>query len=99
VSYFSFCSYGGVRSWHCFLVGLRCCYLFFGAFMWNSYQHFLLSCCFLCVLRSIKTTRVSKFFEWLSRIDKKEKKMRMMLLMMIMIIVIRHFAGCVAVAW
>jgi len=40
MSYFSFCSYGGVRSWHCFVFCLRCCYLFFGVLKWKSYQHF-----------------------------------------------------------
>jgi hypothetical protein len=41
------------------------------------------------VLRNIKTTRVSKLFEWLSRIDK----------IIIIIVVVGHFAGSVTVAW
>jgi len=55
--------------------------------MWNSYQHFPVVLCFVCVLRSIKTTRVSEFFEWLSRI------------IIIIIIIMGHFAGSVTVAW
>jgi hypothetical protein len=60
-SYFSFCSYGGVRSWHCFLFGLRCCYLFFGVLKWNSYQHFPVLLFFVWVAQHQNDTRFEVF--------------------------------------
>jgi len=66
--------------------------IYFLVFWSGNPTNIFLFCCFLCGLRSIKTTRVSKFFEWLSRVDNNKK-------MMIILIMTGHFAGSVAVTW
>jgi len=80
-----------------FALGIAFLLLFiFWCLMWNSYQHFavvLSLCVCVCVLRSIKTTRVSKFFEWLSRID------QIIIIIIITTTTMGHFSGSVTVAW